>query len=287
LIERTENVGTSFDELVQIMRRLRAPGGCPWDREQTLEKLRTYIIEEAYELVDAITDNDMDEVVEESGDLLLQPVFVATIGEEKGLFSLEDIIVSLKEKLIRRHPHVFADTRIGSSDDVLKNWEKIKSAEKKKDDKHKDKSVLSGVPKSLPVLIKAYRMQEKAANVGFDWPENDTDSVFGKVDEEIGELKEALYNGTSTEQEDEMGDLFFALVNLARHLGINPDISLQKACRKFRNRFVMVEKKVASSGRTWDSFSLDDLDRFWEISKKELAVDNRSTHISDSLEAKK
>ena len=272
MTEGTESAGASFRELDGIMRRLRAPGGCPWDREQTLETLRTYIIEEAYELVDAITDSDIDGIIEESGDLFLQPLFVATIANEKGLFSIEDVIESLKEKLIRRHPHVFADAEANTSDEVLKNWEKIKSREKKSD-KRKGASVLSGVPKNLPALVKAYRIQEKAANVGFDWSKDDLKSLFGKIDEEIDELKEALHNGDSVEQEDEMGDIFFALVNLARHLDLNPEVALQKACSKFGTRFMAVEGKVVSSGRSWDSFTLEELDELWESSKREIAED--------------
>ncbi len=268
--KKMNNTGSTFQELVDVMHRLRAPGGCPWDREQTFDSLRTYIIEESYELVDAITSKDIEEIIEESGDLLLQPVFIATIAEEKGLFHLSDILEVLRDKLIRRHPHVFADTDVQNSQDVLKNWEKIKTAEKKNNSKGKDHSVLSGVPINLPALVKAYRTQEKAANVGFDWPKGDRLPLFDKIEEEIGELKEALYHETPSAVEDEMGDLFFALVNLARHLDIEPEVALQKACLKFNRRFRAVEEKVHSSGKTWDGHTLEELDELWECSKKEI-----------------
>lgn len=270
--------GKSFQELVNVMHRLYAPGGCPWDREQTFESLRTYIIEEAYELVDAITKQNTEEVIEECGDLLLQPVFIATIAEEKGLFSLSDIIKGLKDKLVRRHPHVFADYDADTSEDVLKNWERIKTVEKKNNSPKKDRSVLSGVPVNLPGLVKAYRIQEKASNVGFDWPKGKREPLFDKIEEEIGELKEALYNGTPIELEDEMGDLFFALVNLARHLDLDPEVSLQKACTKFGQRFRMVEEKVHVSDKAWDGHTLEELDEFWECSKKEM----RGTKTQDT-----
>lgn len=268
--KKMNDAGSTFQELVDIMHRLRAPGGCPWDREQTFDSLRTYIIEESYELVDAITSKDIGEIIEESGDLLLQPVFIATIAEEKGLFHLSDILEVLRDKLIRRHPHVFADINVQNSQDVLKNWERIKTVEKKNNSRGKDHSVLSGVPINLPALVKAYRTQEKAANVGFDWPKGDRRPLFDKIEEEIGELKEALYNETPSAVEDEMGDLFFALVNLARHLDIEPEVALQKACMKFNTRFRAVEEKVHSSGKAWDGHTLAELEELWECSKKEI-----------------
>lgn len=272
---KLENAGSSFQELAEVMRKLRSPGGCPWDREQTFETLRTYIIEESYELVEAITNEDIHEILEECGDLLLQPVFISAIAEEKGLFSLSDVINSLRQKLVRRHPHVFGDVNVRNSDDVLKNWETIKTDEKKNDrKKHKDGSVLSGVPGSLPALVKAYRMQEKAANVGFDWPKGDMDPLFDKVEEEIGELKEALYNDSPMAREEELGDLFFAMVNLARHLDIDPEVSLHKACSKFEKRFRSVEDQVGTSGKKWSEFTLEELDSFWDSAKRETSEQN-------------
>jgi XTP/dITP diphosphohydrolase/tetrapyrrole methylase family protein/MazG family protein/ATP diphosphatase len=272
---KLENAGSSFQELAEVMRKLRSPGGCPWDREQTFETLRTYIIEESYELVEAITNENISEILEECGDLLLQPVFVSAIAEEKGLFSLADVIDTLREKLVRRHPHVFGDVSVRNSDDVLKNWENIKTDEKKNDrKKYKDGSVLSGVPGSLPALVKAYRMQEKAANVGFDWPKGNMDPLFGKVEEEIGELKEALYNESPVAREEELGDLFFAMVNLARHLEIDPEVSLHKVCSKFEKRFRSVEGQVGASGKKWSEFTLEELDSFWDSAKRETSEQN-------------
>jgi XTP/dITP diphosphohydrolase/tetrapyrrole methylase family protein/MazG family protein/ATP diphosphatase len=272
---KLENTGSSFQELAEVMRKLRSPGGCPWDREQTFETLRTYIIEESYELVEAITNENISEILEECGDLLLQPVFVSAIAEEKGLFSLADVIDTLREKLVRRHPHVFGDVSVRNSDDVLKNWENIKTDEKMNDrKKYKDGSVLSGVPGSLPALVKAYRMQEKAANVGFDWPKGNMDPLFGKVEEEIGELKEALYNESPVAREEELGDLFFAMVNLARHLDIDPEVSLHKACSKFEKRFRSVEGQVGASGKKWSEFTLEELDSFWDSAKRETSEQN-------------
>jgi XTP/dITP diphosphohydrolase/tetrapyrrole methylase family protein/MazG family protein/ATP diphosphatase len=272
---KLENTGSSFQELAEVMRKLRSPGGCPWDREQTFETLRTYIIEESYELVEAITNENISEILEECGDLLLQPVFVSAIAEEKGLFSLADVIDTLREKLVRRHPHVFGDVSVRNSDDVLKNWENIKTDEKMNDrKKYKDGSVLSGVPGSLPALVKAYRMQEKAANVGFDWPKGNMDPLFDKVEEEIGELKEALYNESPVAREEELGDLFFAMVNLARHLDIDPEVSLHKACSKFEKRFRSVEGQVGASGKKWSEFTLEELDSFWDSAKRETSEQN-------------
>jgi XTP/dITP diphosphohydrolase/tetrapyrrole methylase family protein/MazG family protein/ATP diphosphatase len=272
---KLENTGSSFQELAEVMRKLRSPGGCPWDREQTFETLRTYIIEESYELVEAITNENISEILEECGDLLLQPVFVSAIAEEKGLFSLADVIDTLREKLVRRHPHVFGDVSVRNSDDVLKNWENIKTDEKMNDrKKYKDGSVLSGVPGSLPALVKAYRMQEKAANVGFDWPKGNMDPLFDKVEEEIGELKEALYNESPVAREEELGDLFFAMVNLARHLEIDPEVSLHKVCSKFEKRFRSVEGQVGASGKKWSEFTLEELDSFWDSAKRETSEQN-------------
>lgn len=261
-----ETCGNRFEELVALMGRLRSPGGCPWDCEQTVESLRAYIVEEAYELVDAITKGDKEDVQEECGDVLLQVVFVAQIAAETGLFSIEDVISGLVEKLVRRHPHVFADAEVSTSGEVLRNWEQIKTGEKESK-KKKDISLLAGVPEGLPPLAKACRIQAKAAHVGFDWPKDDLASLYGKVEEEMNELKEAVRSGVSEQIEDEMGDLLFAAVNLARHVNVNPDAALARANRKFAGRFRMVERSVVETSRQWGSYTLKELDEMWEKAK--------------------
>ena len=250
------------------MARLRGEGGCPWDREQTMESIRTYIVEEAYELVDAISRGDRDEIVEEGGDLLLQVVFLARMGEEEGSFTISDVIKGLIEKLVRRHPHVFSDWSADSSGQVLQKWEEIKTLEK--ESKNKDMSLLAGVPEGLPPLAKAARIQSKAAHVGFDWKKGDLAPIYDKLDEEIGEVKCAVAEGDADEIEDEIGDLLFAAVNLARHLDVNPDSALGRANRKFSERFREVESIIRETGRPWDSFSLDALDILWEEAKKRM-----------------
>jgi len=271
---RNEPYGDAFDELFGIMRRLRAPGGCPWDRKQTLESLRAYIVEEAYELVDAIGDGESVEICEEAGDLLLQVVFIACIAEETDSFRMGDILRTLSSKLIRRHPHVFAKDQssggsetgqVKTSEDVLVAWEKIKTEEKRL--QKTDTSILAGVPSSLPPLARAFRIQSKAAHVGFDWPQGDISPLFGKVREEVDEIRGAIEEKDATRIEEEVGDLLFAVVNLARHLDVNPESALQRANRKFSERFRKVEALVAESGEQWEEHSLERLDSFWELAK--------------------
>lgn len=260
--------GLIFTELVRIMKQLRRPGGCPWDREQTMESLRKYIIEEAYELVEAISDGTIADIVEESGDLLLQPVFISEIAQEAGLFTIDDVINSINEKLIRRHPHVFGDISVKDSEGVLKNWEKIKRSEKLQNrGKKAFSSVLSGVPEQIPALLKSFRIQEKAANVGFDWPKTDTLSILEKIEEEIRELRDEIHKKDFEKCEEEMGDLIFALVNLSRHLDVDPEIALQKASSKFVRRFTEIEKIIENEQKTWDDYTLDELDEMWNIVK--------------------
>ncbi len=264
--QKYETPEQSFGTLLSIMEKLRSPEGCPWDREQDFSTLRRYIVEEAYELVEAIEGAETAEIREESGDLLLQVVFVSQIASEQGLFSIRDVLKGICEKLIKRHPHVFGDTKVADSEEVTKNWEAIKSGEKRKNGS--DCSVLAGIPRSMPSLLKAYRIQERAAKFGFDWPPGDITPVMGKVREEIEELDEALSQGTSEKKLEEIGDLFFALVNLSRHCGLNPEEALQQASRKFGERFRLVERYVSESGKPWQEFSLDQLDDFWEKAKQ-------------------
>ena len=259
--------GDKFIKLVEVMRRLRAPDGCPWDREQDFLSLRRYIIEEAYELIEAIENNNRDNICEECGDLMLQVVFVSCMAEELGEFNICDVMDHLTEKLIRRHPHVFGDTEVNGSEDVLRNWEQIKVGERQK--KKEDSSLLAGVPRGIPGLLRAYRIQERAGKVGFDWPKGDPTPVLAKVDEELSELKENINSNAGKEYiEEELGDLLFAVANLSRHLKADPEITLHKACVKFTDRFRLVEKEVLESGKPWSEFSLEELDGFWEKAKR-------------------
>jgi len=252
---------TGFEGLVTIMRRLRGPGGCPWDAEQTHESLTRYLLEEAYEVIEAIDLKSPEHLKEELGDLLLQPVFHAAIAEEAGTFTIEDVICSLCDKLIRRHPHVFGDMQISDSSAQIENWERIKKSEKGDE----RKSALSGVPPHLPALLRAQKITEKAARVGFDWEH--VDQVVAKVMEELGEFEEAMAGGDNERMEAELGDLLFAIVNLGRFLSINPEEALRKTITRFQKRFNHVEQKLISQGRPMSTTSLEEMDRLWEEAK--------------------
>ena len=256
-----------FVKLVNVMKKLREPDGCPWDREQTYMSLRRYIVEEGYELIQAIEDGNVPNMCEECGDLMLQVIFVSCMAEERGDFTVCDVLDGLTNKLIRRHPHVFGDVHVNDSDDVLKNWEQIKSAERKK--KEEDSSYMAGIPRGMPALLRAYRIQERAAKPGFDWPKGDCAPVMAKVEEEAAELREAAASGDKAKIEEELGDLLFASVNLSRHLGADPEITLHRACEKFAARFRKVEKSVEESGRPWKDFTLDELEEFWQKAKNQ------------------
>jgi MazG family protein len=251
----------SFDDLVQLMTRLRGPDGCPWDRKQTLPDLKPYVIEEAYEVVDAIDRDDRAALLEEIGDLLLEAVFIAEITREEGTFDIYDSITAIHDKLVRRHPHVFGDVVAGDAEQVLVNWEKLKSEERKAE----NKSVLSGVPQSMPALLKASRLTEKAARVGFDWRR--TDDVFDKLDEEIAELREAVASGDKAHIEDEIGDLLFTIANIARKVNVNAEEALQSTNRKFMRRFESMESQVRDGGRNIDQLELEEMDALWDQAK--------------------
>ncbi len=266
-----------FDEIVSITERLRAPGGCPWDREQKLEDLRTYIVEEAYELTEAISACDMENVCEEAGDLLLQIVFIASIAKENGFFGMADVVRTVCDKLIRRHPHVFGNVDVEGSDEVLRNWERIKLEERK--GRKEDLSILSGVPKGLPPLLKAHRIQGKAAHVGFDWLQGNPKPLFDKLNEEMKELREATESGNADAVEDELGDLLFMTVNLARHLNVNPDAALSRACNKFAGRFRRVEEYAVSEGLRLDACSQEKLDEFWNRAKEKEMRNQRPAYV--------
>jgi tetrapyrrole methylase family protein / MazG family protein len=251
-----------FDGLLAIMRRLRGPGGCPWDAEQTHESLKRYLLEETYEVIEAIDTESPDLLKEELGDLLLQPVFHAVIAEEAGAFAMSDVIQTLCDKLIRRHPHVFGDMKISDSNAQIENWERIKKAEKGEE----RKSALSGVPPHLPALLKAQKITEKAARAGFDWEH--ADQVFAKVIEELHEFDEAMKEGNNDHMEAELGDLLFAIVNLGRFLSINPEEALRKTIKRFQLRFQHVEDTLHSQGRQMNNASLEEMDMLWEEAKQ-------------------
>lgn len=248
-----DSTAQAFIRLIGIMDDLREK--CPWDRKQTIQTLRKLTIEEMYELVDAITDDDYDGIKEEIGDLMLHLVFYAKIGSEKKAFTLEEAITGICEKLIKRHPHIYGDVKVSSEEDVKKNWEQIKLDEGKK-------SVLQGVPKSLPAMVKAYRLQEKTATVGFEW--DDIKDVWFKVEEEKAELEEAVKAGKLAEIEEEFGDLIFSLVNYARFLDIDPEGALEKVNKKFKSRFEYIEHKAS---KPLKDMSLDEMDHLWNEAK--------------------
>jgi len=252
----------AFDQLLTIMDELREK--CSWDKKQTIESLRHLTIEETFELSDAILDNDLKEISKELGDILLHIVFYARIGDEKGAFDIAKVIDQLNEKLIRRHPHIYGDTTVEDEEEVKQNWEKIKLKEKG------NTSVLGGVPKSLPALIKAMRIQEKARGVGFDWEEKH--QVWGKVEEELAEFREN-FDATGEQPVDveeatkEFGDLMFSLINYSRFIGVNPEDALERTNRKFIFRFQYLENEAKSSGKTLSEMSLEEMDAYWEAAK--------------------
>ena len=253
-----DNIGVDFLRLVKIMDELREK--CPWDQKQTNESLRHLTIEETYELADAISENDSNGIKEELGDLLLHIVFYAKIGSEKNEFSLKDVVNGVCEKLIVRHPHIYGDVKVESEDDVKQNWEKIKLAEGKK-------SVLGGVPKTLPSMVKAIRLQEKSQQVGFEW--ENKNQVWGKVEEEIAELKQAIEMGNQDNIEDELGDVFFSLVNYARFLKVDAENALERTNKKFIKRFMKMEELAALENKFLHDMSLAEMDSLWNQVKKE------------------
>ncbi len=257
----TEEKKGGFDRLVELMRRLRAPGGCPWDAEQTHESLKRYLIEEAYEVIEAIDKNDPEHLKEELGDLLLQPVFHAAIAEEAGSFTIDEVLETINEKLIRRHPHVFGEELVKTAEEQVANWERIKKGEKGEE----RKSALAGIPPHMPALMKAQKITEKAARVGFDWEH--VDQVFAKVQEELHELEEAMVAGDQMRTEAELGDLLFAIVNLGRFLSVNPEEALGKTISRFTQRFAHIEETLKSGGREMKDASLEEMELLWEEAK--------------------
>ena len=253
------------------MARLRGPGGCPWDREQTLETLRPYLIEETYEVIDAIDRKDWPHLPEELGDLQLQIVFQAQIAAEDKLFTIDDVLTRINDKLIRRHPHVFGDESAQTAGDVVHRWEQIKAEEKlAKDGAGNDataanRSILDGIPRAQPALLEAAEIGKKAAKTGFDWPE--FKPLVDKLHEEIGELLEARESGRQDHVEEEIGDLFFMLVNIARHSGVHPELALRRANAKFRERFRYIEEQLAQRGKPLAAAGLDEMEELWQQAK--------------------
>lgn len=257
---RYPKAAEAFDRLLIIMDDLREK--CPWDKKQTIESLRHLTIEETYELSDAILENDLNEVKKEIGDIMLHLVFYAKIGDEKKAFNIEDVLNAIAEKLIYRHPHIYGETQVETEEEVKANWEKLKL-------KEGNKSVLGGVPNSLPALVKAMRIQEKARGAGFDWEEDQ--QVWNKVEEEINEFKEEFVNKkeiNAEKAEGEFGDLIFSLVNWSRHVKINPETALERTNKKFIKRFQYLEKRAKENGQNLSDMSLEEMDVYWNEAKK-------------------
>ncbi len=253
--------GSSLPKLAGLMERLRGPQGCPWDRKQTLQNLKVYLIDEAYEVLQAVDSGDPQLLCEELGDLLFQIVFMARLAQEQGSFDLEEVISRIEEKMIRRHPHVFADASASTPQEVLNQWDSIKKAE----GKSYGTSALSGIPEGLPALYRAYRLGLKAAKVGFDWP--GPREVMDKVREELGELEKALEKQQTARASQELGDLLFALANLARHLGREPEGVLRQANQKFQRRFEMMEQALKARGISPREAGLEQMEQLWEEAK--------------------
>jgi ATP diphosphatase len=290
--------GERFERAVQIMARLRAPGGCPWDREQTFDSIKPYTLEEAYEVLEAIDNRDWPELTGELGDLLLQVLFYSEMAREAGHFSVDDVLDRLSNKLVDRHPHVFGEVKADTSAEVLRNWEALKAEEKKKrlaarggvdaNQEENGPSVLAGVSSKIPALMEAYKLSSRAARVGFDWPE--VEELFEKLAEETAELREELKRAPVSgppgkgiagsgqpevspelreRMEDEVGDLFFVLVNIARYLSLDPESALRKTNRKFKRRFQWMEEQLSASGRGPQQASMDELERLWQQAKQQ------------------
>lgn len=255
-------MSTPIEHLREIVARLRSPGGCPWDIEQTPDSLIPGMIEEVYEVIEAIEKRDHVNLREELGDLLLQVVMQAQIASEEGRFHFDDLTAAVSEKLIRRHPHVFGNTEAKDSAEVLRQWDEIKRAEK---GENAPQSLLDGVPKSYPALLRAKKLQIKAAKIGFDWP--DAEPILDKIYEELGEVRSALFSGDAAHLEEEIGDLFFSIVNLSRKCGSDPELTLQKASDKFLNRFQQMESLAATAGADLKSMSSDEMEMLWGQAK--------------------
>lgn len=278
-----DTAGTRFDRLVEVMRTLRSPEGCPWDREQTLSSLRPYVLEETYELLDALDRGDLAALREELGDFLYEAVFLAQIAEEDGHFAIGDAVQAITDKLIRRHPHVFtadgrplADAREAiTSGAVIQKWEELKAGERSAAGTPQ-KTILSGVPRALPSLLRAYELSSRAAAVGFDW--QSPGDVIEKIEEEVAELKAAARDERDPKRvEEELGDALFALTNLARKLGVEPEAALRMANDKFQRRFEGMERTVSGQGKQLKDLTLGEMEALWQAEKRRLALQDDST----------
>ena len=267
----TESPGALFQQLLDVMLRLREPNGCPWDREQTRTSLKPFLIEEAYEVLEAIESGRSGPLREELGDLLFQVVFHARLAEEQGEFTMADLLQQLIDKMVRRHPHVFGDASVGTANEALVQWEAIKQRES--DERGQRRSVLDGVPRALPSLLRAQRVQSKAARVNFDWP--DARAAWHKVEEEIREAAEALASGDARRIREELGDALFSLVNVARLSALDADEALHGAIEKFRRRFTDMEAELAARGKSVSTVAPDELERSWEAAKAEERGEKR------------
>lgn len=271
--------GEKFAALVELMARLRAPDGCPWDREQTFDTIKPYLLEETYEVVDAIDRRDFQELRGELGDLLLQVVFFSQMAAEEGRFTIDDVVERIHTKMVRRHPHVFGEAEAKTAGDVLRRWEELKADEQREHARERGaefrppESVLEGVAHAIPALIEAYQLNSRAAFVGFDWP--DVESLLEKVEEEIAELRHAMRETDAESRrarcQEELGDLLFVVVNAARRLGLEPESALKRANQKFRRRFGIIEARLAERGRKPAESTLEEMEDLWQQSKREPA----------------
>lgn len=254
-----------FQRLVEIMARLRGPDGCPWDRDQTFDTIKPYTLEETYEVLDAIDRRDWPGLAEELGDFLLQAVFYAQMGSEQSLFSIDDALEAINSKLVRRHPHVFGDGSAQTPDDVKKIWGEVKAAEKAAAGHAPPASILDGVPRAMPALVEAQQIASRAAGVGFDW--ENPDQVLDKLHEELAEFAEARRNASQPELEDELGDLLFVIVNLARFVKVDPEQALRKTNAKFRSRFGHIERRLAEQGKRLEDTGIAEMEALWQEAK--------------------
>src|SRR5215467_4528788 len=267
--------GAKFEKLVDIMATLRGPNGCPWDKQQDFNSLKPMLVEEVYEVLEAIENGDFEGISEELGDLLLHVVFHAYLGKEAGYFDINTVIDKISEKLIRRHPHVFGEESASTAEEVIKNWEAIKAQEKAQKLKSRtpdQRSLLEGIPSKLPAIHEAHQISSRAARVGFDWP--DVEGIFDKLQEEVRELKDVLSTENDETRrdrlEDEIGDMLFVIVNIARYLKIDSESALKRANRKFKARFRYMERELAQQGKTLDQTSLQDMEALWQKAKSEI-----------------
>ncbi len=264
-METNSSAGDKFQKLVALMARLRAPGGCPWDREQTFDSIKPYTLEETYEVLDAIDRRDWKDLAEELGDYLLQAVFYAQMAREQELFSVENALDAINEKLVRRHPHVFGEESAETAGDVKRIWGEVKAAEKEEKGAG-SRGLLESVPRALPALVEAQQITTRAAGVGFDW--ENPEQVLEKLHEELGEFDQARRKASHAELEDELGDLLFVLVNLARFVKVDPEQALRKTNAKFRERFGYIERKLAERGRKLEESDINEMEELWQEAKR-------------------